>query len=189
MQKESSIDFAVIGYSGGPLSIPGLHIIPWTLRFSRWGPRRGGDYSQEPKVKASWDGRKLIYVKAPGESFSVLFVWTLIDPDELLVEGIEWHSIPFDFDFKETSIPSAYTRSKHYYRRVGNVVDWSPLPDGKPVTVQLSNEGLKVTCKVTTCLSFEITGGRRVSSQSYGSGHTFEPPLWHQTTIEFPGAN
>ena len=103
--------------------------------------------------------------------------------------GAEWHSIPFDFDFKETSIPSAYTRSKHYYRRVRNVVDWSPLPDGKPVTVQLSNEGLKVTCKVTTCLSFEITGGRRVSSQSYGSGHTFEPPLWHQTTIEFPGAN
>jgi hypothetical protein len=86
-QDPDAVDFTAIQYVGAP-QIPAFNVIPWKLRFNRWGPRRGGENSLEPKLQARWDGNKLIYVKAPGESFSVLFIWSLDGPDELLVEEV-----------------------------------------------------------------------------------------------------
>ena len=129
---------------------------------------------------------KLIYVKAPGESYSVLFIWTRTGPDELLVEGVDWRSLPASFDFKEKSIPSAYGRTSHYYRRVDAIEKWSPEADGKPVTVHLNQGQLTVACSVVQCRYFEIKSGQRVSARTYGEGRTIAVPLSEQSTIEFP---
>jgi hypothetical protein len=185
-QSSDAIDFTAIQYAGAP-SIPGLHVIPWKLRFNRWGPRRGGENSREPKVQARWDGKKLLYVKAPGESFSVLFVWSLESRDELLVEEVNWTNIPYSFDFKERSIPSAYVRRRHYYERVPSVSDWSPEPSGQPITLLLNQNELNIMCRVAECHSYEIVAGRRVSTQRHPEGTVLTTPLAVQTTIEFNG--
>ena len=186
-QNNAAVDFTAIQYAGAP-SIPAFNVIPWKLRFNRWGPRRGGENSLEPKVQARWDGNKLIYVKSPGESFSVLFIWSLEGPDELLVQGVNWTYLPDNFDFKERSIPSAYVRFHYVYRRVDGVVDWTPHADGKPITIELNQDELNVSCHMKACLSYEIRSGRRTPARSYGEGSMFRIPLDAQTTVEFQWA-
>jgi len=186
-QNSDAVDFTAIQYAGAP-STPAFNVIPWKLRFNRWAPRRGGENSLEPKVQARWDGDKLIYVKSPGESFSVLFIWSLVNPDELLVQGVNWTYLPDNFDFKERSIPSAYVRFRYFYSRVNTVKDWAPHADGKPVTIALNQEELNVSCRMKACLSYEIRAGRRMSAQHYQEGTAFRIRLETQTTIEFEGS-
>jgi hypothetical protein len=182
-QSNDAVDFTAIQYSEAP-STPGLHVIPWKLRFNRWGPRRGGDDSREPKVQARWDGQNLVYVKSPGESFSVLFAWSLAGPDELLVEEFNWTNIPDTFDFRKRSISSAYVPRRHYYRRVPVVTDWSPESNGQPVMIRLNQDELHVTCQVPECRSYEIVAGRRVSTKAHLEGAVLRISLSDQTTIE-----
>ena len=184
-QGADAVDFSAIGYAGPP-SIPGLDVVPWKLRIGKWGPRRGPETSKEPKVQARWDGDKLLYVKSPGESFSVLFIWSMTGPDEMKTENASWEAIPYSFDFRESSIPHS-RRSVHYYRRVSEVEDWSPLPDGQPLSVNLTPDKLTVTCHVAECRRFEIFAGRRVNSTGYPEGRVLNVPLGEQSRIEFPG--
>jgi hypothetical protein len=46
-QATDAVDFTAIQYVGRP-QIPAFNVIPWKLRFNRWGPRRGGENSLEP---------------------------------------------------------------------------------------------------------------------------------------------
>jgi len=164
-QHADAVDFTAIQSIGSP-SVPALHVIPWKLRFNRWGPRRGPEDSREPKVQARRDGNKL-------------------RPDELLVEEVNWTSIPSSFDFRERSISRAYVRRRHYYRRVPDVVDWSPEPSGQPVTLRLTPDELKVTCRTKQCKAYEIVAGRRSSARNYAESDVLTLSLAAQTTIEF----
>ena len=96
----------------------GTRLLPWELRIGRWGPRRGGDYSNQPLVQAPFDGRKLIMIKAPGTGFSALWIWTLsADRSELVVESINIAGLG-DWAFKETVIPREFVRLKHVFTRI-----------------------------------------------------------------------
>jgi hypothetical protein len=182
-QNIDAIDFTSIEYVRNP-RMPNLNVVPWKLRFNRWGPRRGKEDSREPKVQARWDGSKLIYVKSPGESFSALVIWSLGAPDELLVEGVSWTSIPQSFQFTERAIPSAYARSRHYYRRVADVTDWAPETDGSAVSLRLEQNVLNVTCLTGECRAYEIVSGRRIASRKHAEGSVFKLSLTDQTTVE-----
>jgi hypothetical protein len=94
----------------------------WTLRLNQWGPgfppRAPG---QNVKlVQSRWDGQKLITVAGPGMcclGSSFLLIWRLDATGRELLEERIGQPFPTDFDFKETSIPSAFTRHRRIYVR------------------------------------------------------------------------
>jgi hypothetical protein len=71
-------------------------------------------------VQSRWDGQKLITVAGPGMcclGSSLLLIWHLDATGRELLEERIGQSFPTDFDFKEMSIPSAFTRHRRIYVR------------------------------------------------------------------------
>ena len=85
----------------------------WTYHLNRWGNRfelpNGGKL-----VQARFDGKKLIVVAAPGLRVgSFVEVWSLVpDGNALAIELLNMTEVPSFFDFKESSISSAYLRTR-----------------------------------------------------------------------------
>jgi hypothetical protein len=166
-----------------------INIIPWQFRIDRWGPRRGGEQSPEPLVQARWDGEKLIAVKAPGQNYSVLWIWSLESAgNEMVVESINWTSIPTDFNFKETAIPAAYARYKYIYTK-------KPASDicatcnfrvpAWKVSFQIQEDffDLAVTCHAKECELIDVVAGKRGSSRKRSQGGVAHISLSSQTII------
>src|SRR5688572_8757716 len=66
-QTEKGITLTIVDY--GSAWIAGefrdvVHILPWTFRFDRWGPRRGPADSKQPRTRATWTGDTLLLEKA-----------------------------------------------------------------------------------------------------------------------------
>jgi len=169
-------------------------------RIGRYGPRRGGERSREPLVQARWDGDELIILKAPGETYSVLWMWRLgADGNELVVESIDT-GMPSSFDFKRSSIPRAYAPYRHIYVRVPTTSSCSDCPfqidatglrsdlaAGRGVVFSLQTvEDLSVTCLEKTCSVTEIIGGQRRDVRKLGAGRAATVSLRTQTAIGLP---
>jgi len=193
-QSDTAIEMTALQYSAYSKA---WNIIPWTFRINRWGPRRGGEQSLEPIVQARWDGGKLIAVKSPGESYSVLWIWSLAaDGREMFVDAVGWTSLPRDFDFKESSIPAAYARNRYVYVKKAadacatcafTVDERGVHADGdvQPVAFQLKgNTELSVMCRVAECALMEIVKGRRDTPRKRTAGGSATIPLSVQTVIE-----
>jgi hypothetical protein len=192
-QTDAAIEMTAIHYADYSKS---WNVIPWAFRINRWGPRRGGERSREPIVQARWDGEKLIAVKSPGESYSVLWVWRLAaGGNEMFVDAVGWTSLPRDFTFKEASIPAAYARNRYVYvKRPADAcvdcpfaVDESGVhaDDGAhAVTFQLRGGDLNVTCRATECALMEIVAGRRDTPRTRAAGGSATMSLSAQTVIE-----
>jgi len=191
-QTETGVDMTAVSYDGYSKL---FNAVPWQFRFNRWGPRRGGERSREPKVQARWDGEKVIAVKAPGESYSVLWMWSLsADGNEMTVESLNWTYIPTDFNFKESSIPSAYVRSRFVYTRTVNagafVVDgrgviWNE-DERAPLSFRLQSGAteLSVQCRARECKFFNIVSGHREDPRKRSSGGQATIEVASQTVIE-----
>src|SRR5262245_52548219 len=115
-QGPSSVEMTVLHFASGRVSV-----IPWHLPFDRWSPRRGGESSREPIVQSRWDGNRLITLKAPGTSYSVLWMWSLQPDgararDAWLADAIST-GIGFSFDFKASSAPKGYIPDHFVYER------------------------------------------------------------------------
>jgi hypothetical protein len=166
-----------------------INVIPWQFRMNRWGPRRGGEESREPLVQARWDGEKLIAVKAPGENYSGLWIWSLESAgQEMVVEAINWTSIPTDFNFKEAMIPAAYARYKYVYTKkpasdICATCNFT-VGDGK-VSFQVQEDlfDLAVTCHVKECELIDVVAGKRGSSRKRSQGGVAHISLSSQTII------
>jgi hypothetical protein len=194
-QTATEIDLTVLHYAGHSKD---WNVIPWRFRIDRWGPRRGGERSREPVVQARWDRDKVIAVKSPGQSYSVLWIWTLVaGGNEMLVEAVNWTQIPSDFDFREASVPAAYARSKYVYvRRPGDscadcffAIDEQGVHadvTGQAVAFQLTGSVTEVAvmCRTTECAFIEIVSGRRDSPRKRAAGGIAKVALSSQTVIE-----
>jgi hypothetical protein len=194
-QTATQIDMTALHYAGYSNA---WNVIPWRFRFNRWGPRRGGERSREPVVQARWDGDKVIAVKSPGETYSVLWIWTLLaGGNEMLVEAVNWTQIPSDFDFHEGSVPTAYRRSQYVYVRRSSdscmdcffAIDEQGVHadvDGQAVAFQFpgSVTEMAVMCRVTECAFMEIVAGRRDSPRKRAAGGIARVTLSSQTVIE-----
>jgi hypothetical protein len=197
-QTPAEIDMTAIHYAGYS---DVLNVIPWTFRMNRWGPRRGGERSREPIVQARWDGKKLVAVKSPGQSYSVMWIWALSDAgNEMLVEAINWTYIPTGFAFKESSIPSAYTRRKYVYVKSPPIdscldcfftineqgVTWTPQPGGQHVAFRLQSNAaeLAVTCRAKECSFIDIISGSRSGSRKREAGGVATLSVAAQSVIE-----
>jgi hypothetical protein len=194
-QAADWIDMAVLHFASGRTSIT-----PWRLPSDRWRPRRGGDTSREPIVQSRWDGTRLVTLKAPGTSYSVLWVWTLADDGtELVAEGIST-GIGFSFDFKVSSAPRGYIPDRHVYRRVGAIrspdarafalndraVVWDPAEDESPVLLRFGPDAasLSVGCVAKTCRVADIVAGRTRQSQVVAVGSTKMISMTANTVID-----
>jgi hypothetical protein len=176
-------------------------IIPWRLPFNRWQPRRGPvDTSREPIVQSRWDGNRLVTLKAPGTSYSVLWVWTLSDDGtELTSQGIST-GIGYSFDFKVSSAPRGFIPDRHVYRKVSPIdrpdgrgfavrepeVVWDPTPDQSPVLLRLgADQGtLSIACVASTCTVADIVAGRTRQSQVVAVGRATTVSLTSNTVID-----
>jgi hypothetical protein len=166
-----------------------INVVPWQFRMDRWGPRRGGEQSREPIVQARWDGEKLVAVKAPGENYSVLWIWSLDSArNEMTVETVNWTSIPADFNFKEATIPAAYARFKYIYTKRPPSETCATcnftLGDGK-VSFQIQEDlfDLAVTCHVKECELIDVVAGKRGYSRKRSQGGVAHISLSSQTII------
>jgi hypothetical protein len=179
---------------------PEISVIPWQLRIGRYGPRRGGERSREPLVQARWDGDELIILKAPGETYSVLWMWRLgADGNELVVESIDT-GMPSSFDFKRSSIPRAYAPYRHVYVRVPTTSSCADCPfqiDATGLRSDLAAErgvvlrlqsatNLSVACLEKTCSVTEIIGGRRRDVRRLSAGRAATVSLTTQSAIGVP---
>jgi hypothetical protein len=193
-QHDTAIEMTALQYSDYSRA---WNVIPWTFRINRWGPRRGGERSREPIVQARWDGDRLIAVKSPGESYSVLWIWSLAaDGREMFVDAVGWTSLPRDFDFKESSIPAAYARNRFVYvkKSADACADCAFIVDERgvhaddgahAVAFQLrGNFELNVMCRVAECALMEIVKGRRDPPRTRAAGGSATIPLSAQTVIE-----
>jgi hypothetical protein len=95
----------------------------WTIPIGYWGPRYPAVIPGQgvKLVQAGSDGEKLIIVAGPGmneSGSSFLLMWRLAEHDAELIEDYVPKGFPSTFDFKESSIPSAYARSRRIYTRV-----------------------------------------------------------------------
>jgi hypothetical protein len=194
-QTATEIDMTALHYADYSKA---WNIIPWRFRFDRWGPRRGGERSREPVVQARWDGDKVIAVKSPGQSYSVLWIWTLVAGGrDLLVEAVNWTQIPGDFDFREASVPAAYARSKYVYvrRPDGSCADCFFALDEQGVHADVSEHAVAfqltggvpevaVECRAAECSFIEIVAGRRGSRRTRAAGGIAKVALSSQTVIE-----
>jgi len=160
-QAATHIEMAVLHFAAGQTSI-----IPWKLPFDRWRPRRGGERSLEPVVQSRWDGTRLVTLKAPGTSYSVLWIWSLSeDGMTLTVDGISTSIAP-SFDFKVASAPHGFIPDRHIYTRVAS-------PDERSFTlgdalIRFGREPgtLAVTCAVQSCTLTDVVAGRRQQSRT-----------------------
>jgi hypothetical protein len=190
-QTDTEVDMTAVSYDGKL-----FNIVPWQFRFNRWGPRRGGERSREPLVQARWDGEKVIAVKAPGESYSVMWIWSLSrDGKEMTVESLNWTSIPTDFDFKESSIPAVYARSNSVYTRStdgsgpfivdGRGVTWGE-DDRAKLSFRLQSDAtaLSIQCHAKECKFSNIVAGRRQDPRTRLSGGVVAVEVASQTVIE-----
>jgi hypothetical protein len=189
------IDMAVLHFASGRTSIT-----PWRLPFDRWRPRRGGDTSREPIVQSRWDGTRLVTLKAPGTSYSVLWVWALSEDGlELTSEAIST-GIGFSFDFKVSSAPRGYIPNRHVYRKVASIhapegrafalndraVVWDPVASESPVLLRFGSDAgsLSVGCGAKTCTVADIVAGRTRQSQVVAMGSTKMVLLTANTVID-----
>jgi hypothetical protein len=179
---------------------PEISLIPWKLRLGRYGPRRGGENSREPLVQARWDGDQLITLKAPGQTYSVLWIWTLAaDGRELIVESIDT-GMPSSFDFKRSSIPRAYAPYRHVYVRVPITYGCGDCPfqidqtglrreisDDRGLVFRLqSATEMSVTCLEKTCTVTDILEGKRRDPRRLGAGRAAIVSLSIQSAIGLP---
>lgn len=193
-QATAEINLAILHHAG-----KSWNVIPWRLRINRWGPRRGGDQSREPIVQARWDGEKLIVVKSPGQSYSTLWIYSLLaGRQEMLVEAVNWTSIPWDFDFREKSIPRAYARNRYVYVKSDETCTDCffgigqrgvyPAPDNDTVVFQLTNARTEVSakCQVDKCVFVDIEAGRQGTRRTSKAGGVVSLALSAQTLVEVP---
>jgi hypothetical protein len=83
----------------------------------------------------------------------------------MLVEAVNWTSIPTEFDFKESSIPSAYARDRF-------------------IRLQDDANELAVTCLAEECVFMDIISGRRSGQRTRQRGEVESVPISSQTVIE-----
>lgn len=145
-------------------------IIPWDLPFDRWRPRRGGDRSLEPAVQSRWDGDRLVTVKAPGTSYSVLWIWSLSDDAMTLTVDAISTSISPSFDFKVASSPRGFVPDRHIYTRVDAVDERAFTLGNAVIRFGRVPGSIGVSCAVGSCNVIDVVNGRRAHSRALASG-------------------
>lgn len=160
-QTPSHIEMAVLQLQSGQLAI-----VPWELPFDRWRPRRGGERSLEPVVQSRWDGNRLVTVKAPGTSYSVLWVWSLSDDGmTMTVDGITTR-ISDSFDFKVVSSPRGFIPDRHVYTRVTAPVERNFTLGDALIRFAPGTADVGVTCAADACTVIDVVNGRRTQSRT-----------------------
>ena len=154
------------------------HILPWTFRLDRWGPRRPP--MDQPITRGGWDGQTFIGAKSPGENYSVVWKWHLLRPGELAIDAFNWTYLPSTFDFHEASIPDYYVPDTFVYKRMtldqfpapyfaiqSRNVSWErqPLNDDVTFALQRSGTQLRIVCGGSSCTvgDPESRGSRKVA--------------------------
>jgi hypothetical protein len=195
-QTPDWIDMAVLHFASGRTSIT-----PWRLPFDRWRPRRGGDTSLEPIVQSRWDGNRLVTLKAPGTSYSVLWVWTLADDGATLISDAISTGIGFSFDFRASSAPRGYIPDRHVYRKAGLIrapdgrafavldrgVAWDPPAEQSSVLLRFGADAssLSVACSAArACTVGDIVAGRTRLSQALAAGRAITVSMTANTVID-----
>jgi hypothetical protein len=145
-------------------------IIPWDLPFDRWRPRRGGDRSLEPVVQSRWDGNRLVTVKAPGTSYSVLWIWSLSDDAMTLTVDAITTSISPSFDFKVASAPRGFVPDRHIYRRVDAVDERAFVLGHALIRFGRAPGSMSVSCAVESCNVIDVVNGRRAHNRALAKG-------------------
>jgi hypothetical protein len=159
---ELTTRFREVWVAAGTPYVPQIAIAPWKLRFNRFGPRRGGDYSREPLVQARWDANSLVVLKQLGEN-SFAWIWTLIKENEMNAETFD--GVSPQFDFKRSSLRGRPASYKHIYAKVPSsevcescdvFVDATGFhratAETKGVTFRLSStSAATATCRDITC--------------------------------------
>jgi hypothetical protein len=145
-------------------------IIPWDLPFDRWRPRRGGDGSLEPVVQSRWDGNRLVTVKAPGTSYSVLWIWSLSDDAMTLTVDAISTSISTSFDFKTASAPRGFVPDRHIYTRVDAVDERTFTLGNALIRFGRAPGSIGVACAAESCNVIDVVNGRRAHSRALASG-------------------
>ncbi len=177
-QTPTQIDMTVLQVASGQTSI-----IPWELPFDRWRPRRGGERSLEPVVQSRWDGNRLVTVKAPGTSYSILWMWSLSDEaTTLTVETISTGISP-SFDFKAASAPRGFIPDRHIYTRVASPGERSFALGDALVRVGREPRSLGVTCAVQSCTLIDVVAGRRQQRRTIANGREAIVSLQANTLI------
>lgn len=177
-----------------------ISVVPWKLRLGRYGPRRGEEGSREPVVQSRWDGDQLVTLKSPGESYSLLWIWSLLNAgQDLVVESIST-PLPWAFDFKRSSLPKGRAFSRHVYVRspvtsscsnCSFQVDYEGLRsdvgiDGG-VRFRFENaSNLEVACLITSCNVTKIIDGRRHVPMVLGQGQVARLSLSDQWAVGLP---
>jgi hypothetical protein len=145
-------------------------IIPWDLPFDRWRPRRGGDRSLEPVVQSRWDGNRLVTVKAPGTSYSALWIWSLSDDAMTLTVDAISTSISPSFDFKVASAPRGFVPDRHIYKRVDAVDERTFALGTALIRFGRAPGSIGVSCAAESCNVIDVVNGRRAHSRTVASG-------------------
>jgi hypothetical protein len=106
----------------------------------------------------------------------------------MVVETVNWTSIPTDFNFKEATIPAAYARYKYVYTKKPAIdtcatCDFT-VGDGK-VSFQIQEDlfDLAVTCHTKECELIDVVAGKRGSSRKRSEGGVAHISLSSQTII------
>jgi hypothetical protein len=164
-QTPTLIEMAVLQVAAGQTSI-----IPWELPIDRWRPRRGGERSREPVVQSRWDGDRLVTVKAPGTSYSVLWIWSLSDDGMTLTAEAISTSISPSFDFTVASAPRGFVPDRHVYTRVASPDRLSFALGDALIRFGRDPRSLGVTCAVQSCTLIDVVAGRRQQSRTIPNG-------------------
>jgi hypothetical protein len=195
-QTADWIDMAVLHFASGRTSIT-----PWRLPFDRWRPRRGGDTSLEPIVQSRWDGNRLVTLKAPGTSYSVLWAWTLSDDGTTLTSDAISTGIGFSFDFRVASAPRGYIPDRHVYLKARPIrapdsrafavldrgIAWEPTAEQSSVVLRVGEDAstLSVACVAArVCTVGDIVAGRTRMSQALVAGRTITVSTTANTVID-----
>ena len=160
-QTADALDIVIFQRQTG--FVPQITINPWKYRFGRFGPRRGGADSREPRTQARWEGRSLVALKALDQN-SVAWFFTLINPNEMMVESLGRGLSP-GFDFRRSSLPPGYSLRKSVYTRAPiaygcEMCEFTieaqglklATPESHDMTFRLRDDSAVVaTCRETTC--------------------------------------
>jgi hypothetical protein len=179
-QTADAVDIAIFQRQTG--FVPQITINPWKYRFGRFGPRRGGPDSREPRAQARWEGSSLVALKALDQN-SVAWFFTLVNPNEMMIESLS-RGISPSFDFRRSSLPPGYSLRKSVYTRAPIAYGCDACeftieaeglkratPDSLGMTFRLVDDSAVVaTCRETTC---QVNNHSRIRpSRTLGRGET-----------------
>jgi len=175
--RVTMVDYGTAWIGGG--FRPVLRIVPWTYRFDRWAPRRGGPDSTQPVTRARWSGERLVLAKTPGESFGHVWVWGL-DAAAGELRQQETNQT-WDSDFTQKDAEGGRT----YFLR-GGELERAGVEASREIVIGVDEAAreLVVSCPRYDCVLVELLSGRRVGSRPLARGAPERVPLMSEAVVE-----